>query len=135
MPDPTAAPPASTDAAAQPVRIDKWLWAIRLFKTRSLASRACQAGHVKCNGQSAKPSRLVRVGDRVEALTPGGRRLVDVLVLSEARGPAPVARTLYADQTPAAWRERPTDPLAWRDPGVGRPTKRDRRELARLRGR
>jgi ribosome-associated heat shock protein Hsp15 len=117
------------------VRVDKWLWAARLFKTRSLASRACAAGHVKCNGQSVKASRAVRVGDLLDVVTPGGRRIVGILVLHDRRGPAPLARTLYDDQTPPELREPPRDPLGFRDPGAGRPTKRDRRVLRELRGR
>jgi ribosome-associated heat shock protein Hsp15 len=123
--------PAAAQAAQ---RIDKWLWAARFFKTRSIATNACSAGHVKCNGQSAKPSRQVRPGDRLEIVTPAGRRLVDVCALREQRGPAPVARALYEDHTPAEWLEQPKDPLDLRDRGAGRPTKRDRRDLGRLRG-
>jgi len=115
--------------------VDKWLWAARLFKTRSLASHACAAGHVKCNGQSVKASRTVRVGDRLDVVTPGGRRIVDVLALHDRRGPAPLARSLYDDQTPPEMREPVRDPLGFRDRGAGRPTKRDRRALRELRGR
>jgi ribosome-associated heat shock protein Hsp15 len=123
------------DPPVEAVRVDKWLWAARLFKTRSLASHACAAGHVKCNGQSIKASRVVRVGDQLDVITPGGRRIVSVLGMHDKRGPAPFARTLYDDQTPPELREPPRDPLAFRDPGAGRPTKRDRRILRELRGR
>ena len=124
-----------TDAPLEAVRVDKWLWAARLFKTRGLASHACAAGHVKCNGQSAKASRVVRPGDKLDVLTPGGRRIVSVLGIHDKRGPAPVARTLYEDQTPPEMRQPPADPLGLRDRGTGRPTKRDRRVLRELRGR
>ena len=115
------------------VRIDRWLWAARLFKTRSQASRACAAGEVKCNGISVKAAKAVKLGDQIDALTPGGPRIVVVLLLSDKRGPAAVARTLYDDRTP------PPPPReerqAARDPGAGRPTKRDRRLLVRFRSR
>jgi len=115
------------------VRVDRWLWAARLFKTRSLAARACVAGHVKCNGTSVKSAKQIRPGDRLEVLTPGGPRVVQVVGLAEKRGPATVARTLYEDHTPEA-------PKAEREPaararGAGRPTKRDRRLLVRFRRR
>jgi ribosome-associated heat shock protein Hsp15 len=119
------------------VRLDKWLWAARLFKTRSLAAKACTGGHVKVNGEASKPARAVRVGDELEVFAPGGRRLVRVAALGEKRGPAAVARSLYEDHTPAP------DPRALEDRalfgararGAGRPTKRDRRLLIRARGR
>jgi ribosome-associated heat shock protein Hsp15 len=114
------------------VRIDKWLWAARCFKTRSLASTACMAGHVKLNGTSAKPAKPVRCGDRVEAVTPAGPRVLEVIALADRRGSAARARTLYVDHTPPP-AEKP--PVAARDRGAGRPSKRDRRVLARLRGR
>jgi ribosome-associated heat shock protein Hsp15 len=117
------------------VRIDKWLWAARMFKTRSLASAACAAGHVKIEGQSVKAAKAVRVGQRVEALTPGGPRILEVAGLSEKRGPAKVARELYVDHTPAPppKEEREPDLGGDRHRGAGRPTKRDRRRLRRLR--
>lgn len=118
------------------VRIDRWLWAARMFKTRSLATAACQAGHVKVNGASVKPARAIRRGDRVHAVTPGGERILDVVELAERRGSAAVARTLYDDQTPPPppKQERPS-PVAPRERGMGRPSKRDRRQMQRLRGR
>jgi ribosome-associated heat shock protein Hsp15 len=113
--------------------VDKWLWAARFFKTRSLAARACAGGKVDVNDDAAKPARLVRVGDRIRITQRQGKRTVKVLVLADTRGPAPVARALYEDLTP------PTPPRArqappWRPPGAGRPTKRERRDLERLRG-
>jgi ribosome-associated heat shock protein Hsp15 len=114
------------------IRVDRWLWVARLFKTRSLASRACAAGQVKLNGAPAKAAKLLRPGDRLEALTPGGPRIVVVLMLSDKRGPAVVARALYEDHTP------PPPPreegVAQRDRGAGRPTKRERRLILRFRG-
>ena len=117
------------------MRIDKWLWAARFFKTRALAVEQLDRGRVRINGQEAKPARDVRVGDLVELLQAGVPRAVMVQGLSLQRGPATVAQTLYAE-TPAslAQRERLTEQrrLA-HEPAMsiehGRPTKRDRRHL------
>ena len=79
------------------VRIDKWLWAARFFKTRSLASRACELGRIEANGQNVKPSREVRVGDLLRVKNDSGEFQIEVLLLSEMRGPAPVAQTLYRE--------------------------------------
>ena len=118
------------------VRIDKWLWAARFFKTRSLAQEACVGGHVQCNGAPVKPARPVRIGDHLEVLTPAGPRIVDVLALSGQRGPATVARALYDDKTPPPEpKDKSAEPLFVRDRGAGRPTKRDRRVLRGLYGR
>jgi len=133
---PAAGPAEERPAPVGPesVRVDKWLWAARLFKTRSLASKACTAGHVKLNGDSVKASKSVRRGDHLEVVTPGGLRIVDVVLLSEKRGPAKVARTLYEDHTPPPPPKGERD-FAVRERGSGRPAKRDRRLLIRLRGR
>jgi ribosome-associated heat shock protein Hsp15 len=128
----------ATDESLQGVRVDRWLWAARLFKTRSLASRACGSGHVKCNGSSLKAAKPVRPGDRLEVLTPGGPRIVVVVALADKRGSAAVACTLYEDHTPVipkAEEDRSSGGAGGRERGMGRPTKRDRRELRRLRGR
>jgi len=122
------------------LRIDKWLWAARFFKTRSLAIRACELGRITCNGLTAKASREVRVGDMLHIKNDGGEFEVKMLALSEMRGPAAVAQTLYAetDESKAlraqAAEERKTMPHfeALRE---GKPSKRDRRELNRVRGR
>jgi ribosome-associated heat shock protein Hsp15 len=114
-------------------RIDRWLWAARMFKTRSQAAKACAAGHVKCNGHSVKAAKTVRRGDQLEVLTPGGLRLLEVALLHNRRGPAPVARTLYEDHTPPPPPKEKRDPVARRDPGAGRPTKRERRYIDRWR--
>jgi ribosome-associated heat shock protein Hsp15 len=115
------------------VRLDRWLWAARLFKTRSQAANACLAGHVKHAGDALKAAKAVRVGDRIEATTAAGRRIVVVRRLSERRGPPAIARALYDDFSP------PPPPreeaFAVRDRGAGRPEKRQRRLLVRLRGR
>ncbi len=115
------------------MRVDRWLWAARLFKTRSLAGRACVAGHVKCNGTAVKSAKPIGAGDRLEVLTPGGPRVVVVVGLAEKRGSATVAQTLYEDHTPVVPKEE-RDPAA-RERGAGRPTKRERRLLVRFRRR
>jgi ribosome-associated heat shock protein Hsp15 len=122
------------------VRIDKWLWAARFFKTRSLAARACELGRIEANGLAAKPAREVRVGDRLQVKNDGGDFLVEVLGLSEMRGPAAVAQTLYRETEAsrelrlklAAERKAMPHFEASRE---GKPSKRDRREIDRLRGR
>lgn len=122
------------------MRIDKWLWAARFFKTRALAARACELGRVESNEQSAKPSREVRIGDLIEVKTERGFFQVEVLNLSEMRGPATVAQKLYREtgESRAATlklaEERKATPHleALRE---GKPSKRDPRQLSRLRGR
>src|SRR5580704_6819651 len=79
------------------IRIDKWLWAARFFKTRSLASRACELGRVQANGQLVKPARDVRVGDMLKVKNDSGEFEIEVLALSEMRGPAAIAQTLYRE--------------------------------------
>src|SRR5208283_4134580 len=79
------------------VRMDKWLWAARFFKTRSLAARACELGRIESNGQPAKPAREVRAGDLFRVKNDSGEFQIEVLALSEMRGPAPVAQTLYRE--------------------------------------
>jgi ribosome-associated heat shock protein Hsp15 len=123
-----------SDAPVDSVRIDKWLWAARLFKTRSLAAKACAGGHVTINGETAKPAKVVHPGDRIEAHTPGGLRIVLVRVLSDKRGPASVARNLLDDLTPPPPPRELIEPFARRERGAGRPTKRERRVTSRLRG-
>src|SRR5580698_9820775 len=85
--------------AEQPasLRIDKWLWAARFFKTRTLASRACELGRVRSNGQPVKPARDVRVGDLLQVKNDSGEFQIEILALSEMRGPAPVAQALYRE--------------------------------------
>ncbi len=122
------------------VRIDKWLWAARFFKTRALAARACELGRVASNGQPAKPAREVRVGDVLRVKNPSGEFEAEVLALSEIRGPAPMAQTLYRE-TEASRQLR--DRLAEERKSMpsltpnseGKLSKRDRREFDRLRGR
>ena len=122
------------------VRIDKWLWAARFFKTRSLAAKACELGRIESNGHPAKPAREVRVNDRLRVKNDGGDFHVDVLLLSDMRGPAPVAQTLYRETEESralrakAAEDRKTMPF-FDALMEGRPSKRDRRRLDRFRGR
>ena len=122
------------------VRMDTWLWAARFFKTRPLAKRACELGRILSNGQPAKAAREVRVGDKLRVTNEGGDFQIEVLLLSEVRGPAPVAQTLYRETSESrelrekvaaerrAMRQFETLP-------EGRPSKRDRRHIIRFRGR
>jgi ribosome-associated heat shock protein Hsp15 len=115
------------------VRLDRWLWAARFFKTRSLAHAACDGGKVDVNGQAGKPSRAVRVGDRVEVTQGDWRRDLLVTSLAERRASATEARALYEDRSPPPppRRLRPPPPVL-RPRGLGRPTKRERRLQDRL---
>ena len=123
----------TTDATR--VRADAWTWAVRIYATRSAASAACTAGHVKVNGANAKPAHPVRLGDTIRARTPGGERIVVVTGLVARRISAALAVQHYEDHSPPPLprEERPAPVL--RDRGAGRPTKRDRRRVERLRGR
>jgi ribosome-associated heat shock protein Hsp15 len=115
-------------------RADVWTSSVRLYKTRSAASAACKAGHVSVNDVKVKSSQTVHIGDRVEALTDGGLRIVVVSRIIVKRVGAAVAVTCYVDHTPPPPKEE-TAYMPRRDRGAGRPTKRDRRALDRLRGR
>jgi ribosome-associated heat shock protein Hsp15 len=118
------------------VRLDKWLWAARFYKTRSLATQEIDKGRILVNGLAAKPAREVKPGDLIEIRQASGPRVIQVLALSGMRGPAPVAQALY-EETPDSVarreeaarqrRETPEPALAIEQ---GRPTKRDRRQLA-----
>lgn len=122
------------------VRIDVWLWAARFFKTRALAKRACELGRIQSNGQPAKPAREVRVGDMLRVTNDGGDFQVEVLLLSETRGPAPVAQTLYRE-TEASRELRmklASERKAMQNFSPSperRPSKRDRRKIIQFRGR
>jgi ribosome-associated heat shock protein Hsp15 len=117
------------------MRVDKWLWAARFYKTRSLAQTACDGGKVDVNGQAAKPSRTIRAGDRIHLTLGEWRRELVVKALSEQRGPATQARTLYDDLSPPPPPRAIRAPKAVvRAPGLGRPTKRERRLQDRIRG-
>lgn len=126
--------PLAPDARALgEARVDKWLWAVRLFKTRTAATDACRGGHVKVNGTTAKPSSSVRPGDMVKARTPAREVEVEVTGLLEKRSGAPLAATCYVDHTPPPPEGEAAAGFALRDRGTGRPTKRQRRQLDRAR--
>jgi ribosome-associated heat shock protein Hsp15 len=116
-------------------RVDRWLWAVRIFKTRSTATDACRGGHVRVNGRPAKPSTPVRVGDRVTANVYGRQRDLEVVRLVDKRVGAPVAAECLVDHSPPAPPKDQLAPVFARDRGMGRPTKRDRRRLDRFRSR
>jgi ribosome-associated heat shock protein Hsp15 len=121
--------------AATSARIDSWIWAVRLVKTRSLATAACRAGHVRLNGERVKAAQPVHVGDEIRFRDSGFDKIVVVGAILTKRVSAPVAATSYTDLTPPP---PPREEVAFapmRDRGAGRPTKRERRELDRLRGR
>jgi ribosome-associated heat shock protein Hsp15 len=122
------------------VRIDKWLWASRFFKTRSLAAKACELGRIQSNGQLAKAARDVRIGDRLRVTNAGGEFHVEVVLLSEVRGPAAVAQTLYREteeskelRMKVAAERKATQ--QFEQLPAGRPSKRDRRRIIQFRGR
>ena len=114
-------------------RVDRWLWAVRVTKTRSVATDACRGGHVRVNGTPAKPATQVRAGDRVEVTLNGRRRVLEVVRLIDKRVGAPVAADCFVDHSPPPPTEGKAVPAFARDRGTGRPTKRDRRRLDRLR--
>ena len=113
-------------------RVDRWLWAVRLTKTRPDAATACRGGHVRVNDRLAKPSTMVSPGDEVRARVGDTTRIVEVVRVIQKRVGAPDAATCFIDRTPAPPPEAAI-PVARRDRGAGRPTKRDRRVLDRLR--
>jgi ribosome-associated heat shock protein Hsp15 len=121
------------------VRIDKWLWAARFFKTRALSARACELGRIRSNGQLAKPAREVHVKDMLHVSNAGGDFVIEVLELSEARGPASVAQTLYreTDASRELRQKAAEERKAMREFEVlptSRPSKRDRGKIIRFRG-
>lgn len=112
------------------VRVDRWLAAARMFKSRTLAGEACAGGKVKLNGAAVKASHPVRVGDRLDFDCPRGLLSLEIAALGEKRSSPAVARTLYVDHTPPP---PPKETFGERDRGAGRPTKRDRRDVEALR--
>jgi ribosome-associated heat shock protein Hsp15 len=122
------------------VRIDKWLWAARFFKTRSLAAKACELGRIRLHGQPTKPAREVHAGDMLQVKNDSGDFEVELLLLSETRGPAVVAQTLYRETEESRElrrklaEERKAMPKIEKLP-QGKPSKRDRRKLILIRGR
>lgn len=116
-------------------RIDAWVWSVRLFKTRSAAAEACRAGHVKLNDATVKPAQTVVVGDTVRAWVNHLEHIYEVTKLVSKRVGAPVAGTCYIDHSPPPPSKELLASIPQRDRGAGRPTKKERRETDRLRGR
>jgi ribosome-associated heat shock protein Hsp15 len=119
--------------ATDEVRVDRWLWSIRLFSSRAEATNACRAGHVRINGRPAKPASTIAVGDRVDARAHGRERNVEVVRTINTRVGAPIAVECYVDHSPPPPTREAGYP-AGRERGAGRPTKRERRRLDRWRG-
>jgi ribosome-associated heat shock protein Hsp15 len=117
------------------VRVDRWLWAVRLTRTRSGAAQACRAGHVQVNGARAKPAAPVKAGDTVRIRVGDRERVVEVARPIETRVGAELAAACLVDRSPPPPPRDPTARQGQRDPGMGRPTKRDRRLIDRRRGR
>lgn len=122
------------------VRMDKWLWAARFFKTRALAARACELGRIQSNGQPAKAAREVRIGDSLRVTNDGGDFQVKVLLISEVRGPASIAQTLYreTEESQELRLKVAAERKAMRrfeELPAGRPSKRDRRKIIQFRAR
>ena len=124
--------------AVKGIRLDKWLWAVRIYRTRSRATEACRSGHVKIDGQSAKPAREVRVNEMLTARIGDITRTIRVLGLLDRRVGAAVARQYMTDLTPAAEYAKAREPdfrrPIFRPKGLGRPTKKDRRDLEKMSG-
>lgn len=118
-----------------PVRVDAWLWAVRQYKTRSAATAACRAGHVRVNGERAKAAQQVRPGDELRVRVNGFDRRLIVRRTIVKRVSAPLAATALDDLTPPPPPRTEQAIVPVRDRGAGRPTKRERRDLDRLRGR
>ena len=116
-------------------RIDQWLWAVRVFKTRSLATTACKGGHVRINDLPAKPAHPIRIGDRVEVRDSDRHRILEVVQPIDRRVSAPIAAECVVDHSPPPPAREYVAPLFRRDPGTGRPTKKDRRRMDRFRSR
>lgn len=121
-----------TDASA---RVDSWLWAVRIYKTRSAATAACRAGHVRVNGERAKAAQPVRPGDELRVRISGFDRILVVKQPISKRVGAPLVAAAVEDRTPPPPPREQTAFVPVRDRGAGRPTKRERRDIDRLRGR
>ncbi|MDG4866114.1 RNA-binding S4 domain-containing protein, partial [Streptomyces sp. T-3] len=126
----TSQPAKSTDTAESgSVRVDAWIWSVRLTKTRSAAATACRGGHVRVNGDRVKPAFAVKAGDEVRLRQDGRDRVVVVKRIIRKRVGAPVAIECYVDNSPPPPPREAVAPAGIRDRGAGRPTKRDRRTM------
>jgi ribosome-associated heat shock protein Hsp15 len=124
------------DGLVEETRVDRWLWAVRLYKTRSAATVACRGGHVRVNGSPAKPATSVRAGDRVDATVHSRLRSLEVVRVIDKRVGAPTAAECLVDHSPPPPSRADREPAVFtRERGSGRPTKRDRRQLDRFRSR
>lgn len=125
--------PTVTTESGHTQRIDLWLWAVRMYRTRSAATTACRGGHVQVDGERVKAAAKLRMGQEVRVRRPGYDQILVVTGFLDTRGGAPLARQCYEDRTP----ERPaalSAPVPRRDKGLGRPTKKDRRDMEKFRG-
>ncbi|MFG2646325.1 RNA-binding S4 domain-containing protein [Streptomyces sp. NPDC048436] len=131
----TGGGPVGVGGGAGSARADVWIWSVRLVKTRSMGAAACKGGHVRVNGERVKPASPVHVGDEVRLRHAGGHERVVIVkrVIRKRVGP-PVAVECYVDNSPPPPPREAVAPAGIRDRGTGRPTKRDRREMERLRG-
>jgi ribosome-associated heat shock protein Hsp15 len=132
--DAVAAAGAAGPSNGESVRVDSWIWSVRLVKTRSMGAAACKGGHVRVNGERVKPAHSVHVGDEVRLRHEGHERIVIVKQVIRKRVGPPVAVQCYVDNSPPPPPREAVAPAGIRDRGTGRPTKRDRREMERLRG-
>jgi ribosome-associated heat shock protein Hsp15 len=123
-----------SNPAVTKVRIDSWVWAVRLYRTRSLAAAACRAGHVRVDGEKVKPAHAVSIGDEVRARSGDEERIVIVSRLVVKRVGAVIAAECFIDKTPAPIAVESAPAVVTRERGAGRPTKRQRRDIERLRG-
>lgn len=124
-----------TSPATPSTRVDRWVWAVRLTRTRALAAAACRSGHIKVNGDRAKPATSVKVGDEVRVRGEGPERIVVVGRVIEKRVGAAVAAEAFIDHTPPPPPREEVPSVPQRDRGAGRPTKRERRLIDQFRGR
>jgi ribosome-associated heat shock protein Hsp15 len=122
-------------AGVDETRVDRWLWSVRIFKSRSEATDACRGGHVRVNDRPAKPATTVRVGDRVSARAHGRDRVLEVVRVIDRRVGAPIAAEGLVDHSPPPPTREERVPFFVRDPSTGRPTKRERRQIDRIRHR
>lgn len=126
-------PSSGASGPTSPVRVDAWLWSVRIFKTRSAATSACRAGHIKIDGDPVKASAKISPGTTVHIRRPGHELILEVVHTPAKRVGAPVAQKAYVDHSPERIRPRDVG-LPRRERGAGRPTKRERRQLEKLRG-
>lgn len=132
---PGAAGGVGHNGGVESTRIDRWLWAVRLYRTRAAANAACRGGHVRLNGERVKPAATVRAGDSVRAWTGDRERIVEVAQVIERRVAAAVAADCIIDHSPPPPSRDVAAATPNREPGAGRPSKRERRQLDRMRGR